>query len=121
MPSQPPAQISAKERMARFFGPAADEIAARWQGEPVSGQARVMEQRINDLFEEADAVGMIKDVQCKTSLCRLRVDFELVKHDVETNRRLRGALGADGWLKRGDEGDLLAFIPSEFEPLRGLR
>jgi hypothetical protein len=109
--------VTPEQRAARFFGEEAKKVAAQWAREAISDGAALVEERIERVFEGADALSMVREVECRTSLCRIRVDWEVVQRDVAANRRIAGTLGADGWLLRESEHDVLAFVPSDFEPL----
>lgn len=103
---------------SRFFGKEAEKIAAKWETERPSREADAVEKTITQVFEDADVTGMVHEVECRSTLCRMRVDADMVRNDFEANKRLAGKLGVNGWMLKGETNDVfLSFVPMDYEPM----
>ena len=103
---------------ARLFGKEAEKIAAKWEAERPSREATAVQKTIEQVFEDADVSGMVHEVECRSTLCRMRVDAHMVRNDLEANKRLAGKLGVNGWMLNGDTSDvILSFVPMDYEPM----
>ena len=102
----------------RFFGEEAEAIAKRWGDESTSAQAAPAQEKIAEVYERGGALASVRNIECRTTLCRIRLDKQLATGDPATVKRMVGSLGPIGWIQRASTADeMVVFIPLDFEPL----
>jgi hypothetical protein len=109
----------AAESARRFLGAEAQAIAMQWRDEPTSAEAEPTQHEIAETYASADALASVRNIECRTTLCRIQLDRKLATEDHAVVKRRAGKLGAIGWIQRASAttDDLVVFIPIDFNPM----